>query len=183
MPWTPGCFVVAKAPIGTNLLGIGGNDLSKGPLSCHGALSWAKALCKEAQHQLDCIAMSRQRLHRLGTAFLMVLSLLFSQLALAAYVCPGQGNVQAMAEMIAAGQPCDRMDARQPGLCHQHAADPGKTSEVVKLPVVSLPAVIQVLELPLALEVEASSGAISAAPLDSRPPPDPLFLSTLRLRV
>ena len=127
--------------------------------------------------------MSRQRLHRLGTAFLVVLSLLFSQLALAAYVCPAQTDRQAMADMMAAGQACEGMDAQQPALCHQHAADPGKTFEAAKLPAVSLPAIIQVLELPPVAEVATALAAPPAAESESRPPPDPLFLSTLRLRV
>lgn len=127
--------------------------------------------------------MSRQRLHRLGTAFLVVLSLLFSQLALAAYVCPAQTGAQAMADMMAAGQPCEGMDAQQPALCHQHAADPGKTFEAAKLPAVSLPAIVQVLELPPVAEVAAALAAPPATESQSRPPPDPLFLSTLRLRV
>ncbi|MFG6486851.1 hypothetical protein ACG04R_09220 [Roseateles sp. BYS78W] len=128
--------------------------------------------------------MSRQRLHRLGTAFMVVLSLLFSQLALAAYVCPAQADGQAMAKMMAAGQPCDRMDDRQPALCHLHAADPGQSFEAAKLPVASLPALVQVLELPLALQAEAAQTAVPpAATREAQPPPDPLFLSTLRLRV
>lgn len=127
--------------------------------------------------------MSHRRIHRLTITFFVMLSLLFSQLALAAYVCPGQTDVQAMAEMMAAGAPCEGMDPQQPALCHQHAADPGKTFEVVKLPAVSLPAVIQVLELPLVLDAEVMVGSFAAAPTEVRPPPDPLFLSTLRLRV
>ena len=127
--------------------------------------------------------MTRQRLHRLGTTLLVVLSLLFSQLALAAYVCPGLADAQAMAEMMAAGEPCTGMDQQQPALCHAHAADSGKSFEAIKLPTVSLPMVIQVLELPLVLDSDEAGATPFVAAEEARPPPDPLFLSTLRLRV
>jgi len=127
--------------------------------------------------------MGLSRRNRLAIAFLAVMSVLFSQLALAAYVCPGQLEAQAMAEMLAAGDPCEGMDPQQPALCHQHAADPGKTFEAFKLPVLAAPMVMQVLELPLALDADAAQAAPLATTPQARAPPDPLFLSTLRLRV
>jgi hypothetical protein len=127
--------------------------------------------------------MARRCTHRLATALLVVLSLLFSQLALAHYVCPGQGTMKSMAAMAASGHSCDGMDRQQPTLCHQHAADPGKTFEVVKLPAVSLPAVVQVLELPLVLEATIAASRPGVAASQAQAPPGPLYLSTLRLRV
>jgi hypothetical protein len=127
--------------------------------------------------------MPRRRLHRLTTTFFVVLSLLFSQLALASYVCPGQSDAEAMVAMAEAGQPCEGMDPAQPVLCHQHSADPAKTFEAVKLPVVGLPATVQVLELPSVLEAEAAHAVPPTATSEAQPPPDPIFLSTLRLRV
>jgi len=127
--------------------------------------------------------MSRHRPFRLGTALFLVWSLLFAQLALAQYVCPRQGDTEAMARMMAEGLPCEGMDPQQPVLCHQHAAEPGKTVEALKLPVASLPAIVQVLELPLVLPTEAASRMPPMATAEERPPPDPLFLATLRLRV
>src|SRR5580765_5348195 len=127
--------------------------------------------------------MLRRRLHRLTTTFFVVLSLLFSQLALASYVCPGQSDAEAMAAMAEAGQPCDGMDQAQPVLCHQHSADPAKTFEAVKLPVVGLPAIVQVLELPLVLEAATTTAVPVTATPEAQPPPAPIFLSTLRLRV
>jgi len=124
--------------------------------------------------------MLRRRLRRPTTAFFVVLSLLFSQLALAQYVCPQEADVEAMAALMAAGTPCAGTDPQQPALCHEHAVDPGKTFEAVKLPTVSLPAVVHVLELPLVREARAVPPPAS---FEVRPPPDPLFLSTLRLRV
>lgn len=127
--------------------------------------------------------MRRNSVHRLTMALLMVLSLLFSQLALASYVCPQQMDAQDMAAMVEAGLPCSGMDQDQPALCHAHAADPGKTFEAVKAPVVSLPMIVQVLVLPLVLEDHAAAVEAVRLVLEVRPPPDPLFLSTLRLRV
>jgi len=127
--------------------------------------------------------MLRQRLHRLTAAFFVAVSLLFSQLALAKYVCPRQAEPAAMAAMMEAGVPCEGMDPAQPALCHQHAADPGKAFEAVKLPAVSLPALVQALVLPPVPEAREARAVPPTASSEAQPPPDPLFLSTLRLRV
>ena len=127
--------------------------------------------------------MLRRHRFRLPTTLFVVLSLLFSQLALALYVCPQQSNAEAMVAMMEAGQPCEGMDPDQPVLCHQHAADPAKTFEAVKLPAAAQPAVVQVLELPLVLEAQALRAVPATATSEAQPPPDPIFLSTLRLRV
>jgi hypothetical protein len=127
--------------------------------------------------------MLRRRRHRLTTALFVVLSLLSSQLALAQYVCPQQAGIETMAAMMEAGVPCDGLDPQQPVLCHQHSADLAKTFEVVKLPAASQPGVLQVLELPLVIEAQTACEVPRAAMPESQPPPDPLFLSTLRLRV
>jgi len=127
--------------------------------------------------------MLRLHCHRLTTTFFVVLSLLFSQLALANYVCPGQGDAAAMAEMMASGEPCEGMDQAQPVLCHQHSAGAVQSFEAVKLPAASLPMIVQVIVMPLVLQaIEAEALPVASAP-EARPPPDPLFLSTLRLRV
>lgn len=117
------------------------------------------------------------------TAFAVVLSLLFSQLALASYVCPGQSDMAAMADMMATGEPCEGMDTVQPVLCHQHAADMSLSFEPVKVPTPSLPAIVQMLVVPLLLEAQLAAAIPVASVPELRPPPDPLFLSTLRLRV
>ncbi|MGK2899580.1 MAG: hypothetical protein ACSLE9_12995 [Burkholderiaceae bacterium] len=127
--------------------------------------------------------MIRRRLHRLTTAFFVVLSLLFSQLALANYVCPGATDTLVMAEMMAAGVPCEGMDQAQPTLCHQHSAGAAQSFEAVKVPVPSLPAIVQVLVVPLVLDTAQAVDVPVAATSEVHPPPDPLFLSTLRLRV
>lgn len=127
--------------------------------------------------------MMRRRLHRLSTAFVVVLSLLYAQLALALYVCPQQADVQAMAAMRDAGLPCEGMDPDQPVLCHQHSADPAQTFEAVKSPAAAQPTVVQVLVQPLVPDVQVAEAVPAAATPEAQAPPDPLFLATLRLRV
>jgi hypothetical protein len=102
---------------------------------------------------------------------------------LAHYVCPKEVDVETMAAMIESGTPCEGMDQQQPVLCHQHSADPAKTFEAVKLTMVAQPAVFQVFELPLVLEAQEARAVPATATSEAQPPPDPLFLSTLRLRV
>ena len=127
--------------------------------------------------------MSRRSLHRLTTTFFVVLSLLFSQLALANYVCPGQANAAAVAQMVAAGEPCEGMDQVQPVLCHQHSAGAAQSFEAVKLPAASVPMVVQVLVLPILLDAVLAEALPATSSSEAHPPPDPVFLSTLRLRV
>lgn len=127
--------------------------------------------------------MVRRSPHRLTTTFFVVLSLLFSQLALANYVCPEQQDVSVMAEMMASGMPCEGMDMDQPALCAEHSSGAPQSFEPVKVPTVSAPMVVQVLELPLALDAAATRAVPVAATPEAQPPPDPVFLSTLRLRV
>ena len=127
--------------------------------------------------------MLRRRFHRVTTTFVVVLTLLFSQWALAQYVCPQQADVEAMAAMMEAGMPCEGMDPDQPVLCHQHAADPAQTFEAVKLPAASQPALVQVLALPLVPASHRPRAVPAAASSAAQPPAAPLFLSTLRLRV
>jgi hypothetical protein len=128
--------------------------------------------------------MLRSRRHsRFLTTFLVVMSVLFSQLALANYVCPGQQDTAAMSAMMAAGEPCEGMDTVQPALCHLYVASPSQTVEQLKVVTPTLPALVQVLLLPvLDLSAQALALPVSAEP-EVHPPPDPLFLSTLRLRV
>lgn len=129
------------------------------------------------------IDMRSRHIHRCLTAFAVVISLLFSQLALASYVCPGATDAAAMAEMMAAEEPCEGMDTAQPVLCHQYAASMSLSFEPVQVATPSLPAIVQELVVPFLLEAQlAVESPVAAAP-EIRPPPDPVFLSTLRLRV
>jgi hypothetical protein len=88
---------------------------------------------------------------------------------------------------MAPGEPCQgmgmEMEQGQPVLCHQHCVDAPQSFDPVNMPAVSLPAVVQVLVIPLLLDSAASGSRVHACVGQVRPPPDPLFLSTLRLRV
>ena len=127
--------------------------------------------------------MLRRTLHRLTAAFFVVMSLLFSQLAMASYSCPAEAHSAAMAEMARSGVPCDSLDKAQPALCHEHSTSAPQSFEAVKLPVALLPMVVQVLELALVLDAADAVVRPFASTPEARPPPQPLFLSTLRLRV
>ena len=125
----------------------------------------------------------RGHLLRHRTIVFVVLSLLFSQLALANYLCPAEAPPQDMAAMMAAGVPCDEIDKAQPALCHQHATDLGQVVQAAQVLAPSLAAVIQVLRVvPLLSETEAIAIPRASTP-EAQPPPDPIFLATLRLRV
>ncbi len=113
----------------------------------------------------------------------LVLLPLFSQLALAQYVCPQQLDIEVMAAMMESGQPCDGMDQDQAVLCHQHSADPAKTFQAVKLAVVSQPLVTPVHQLRMVVEAQVASAIPPPLTSEAQPPPAPLFLSTLRIRV
>ena len=126
--------------------------------------------------------MLRRPAHRLAAALFVVMSLLFSQLAMAHYTCPAAPSA-GMAAMMAAGAPCDGMDEAQPALCHQQATGAPQSFDAVKVPVPSLPMVIQVLQLPLVLDAAEAVAVPAADTPEARPPPAPLFLATLRLRV
>jgi hypothetical protein len=127
--------------------------------------------------------MLRRRMHRLTTALVVAWSLLCAQFALAAYVCPALTHALAMAQTMTDSHPCSGIDERQSVLCHQHCSDPGRTVDAFKLPAVPLPALVPVLELPTVPDAGATFVAAPASRPEARPPPDPLFLSTLRLRV
>ncbi|NUZ08902.1 hypothetical protein [Piscinibacter koreensis] len=124
----------------------------------------------------------RRRVLGRKTILLVVFSLLMSQLALANYLCPAETPPQDMAAMMAAGVPCEDMDASQPTLCHQHAADPGQLAHAAQVVAPSLAAVIQVLVLRPLLFTDAVP-IPHASTAEAQPPPDPIFLATLRLRV
>lgn len=121
--------------------------------------------------------------HRYLTTLLVVMSLLFSQLALASYVCPGESDATTMSEMMASGEPCQGMDTVQPALCFQHSADMSLSVENVKLSTPSLPAIVQIVVVPLVLEAGGHAVPQQALPEWQHPPPEPVFLATRRLRV
>jgi len=92
--------------------------------------------------------MSRWRRHRFATVLFALASLLFMQLALAGYSCPGvETKVQQAAAMAEAGMPCAgsmsmSMDEEQPGLCHAHceAGQQASDNHPLQVLAVALPA-------------------------------------------
>lgn len=127
--------------------------------------------------------MVHRSTHRLATTFIVVLSLLFSQLALARYVCPQQARTLAMAAMVEAGMPCQGRDMDQPALCAGHSSKAPQSADTAKTPAPAVPLLVQVIELPLQLQAAAPRRVPWAALAEAQAPPDPLFLATLRLRV
>ncbi|WP_137895341.1 hypothetical protein [Ramlibacter sp. 2FC] len=81
-----------------------------------------------------------RRRHRLITVLFALCSLLFMQLAVAAYACPGSASkLSEAATMAEAGMPCAgdvslSMDDEQPGLCHAHCQSAQQTVEKVQAP-------------------------------------------------
>ena len=113
---------------------------------------------------------------------IVVMALLFSQLALAGYVCPSLSPEQRMSERMAAGMPCDGDDPAMPVLCHQHATDSSQSFEMAKVAAPSLPTVVQMLVLPSPHDWAKPLVVPFGERPGAQPPPDPLFLQTLRLR-
>lgn len=107
---------------------------------------------------------------------------LFSQVALASYVCPGLSAEERMSERMASGLPCDGDDPSMPVLCHQHATDASQSFEMAKAAAPSLPTVVQMLVLPSLVDPARPPVVPFGERPEAQPPPDPLFLQTLRLR-
>lgn len=102
--------------------------------------------------------MTLSRRTRLLTVILSLWALLWGQLALAAYVCPGEEARAEMVEMAVAGLPCvDSMtatiDPDQPTLCHAHCqATPVNTDFHPASLAAPLPQPIEGLAVPQAVE-------------------------------
>lgn len=87
--------------------------------------------------------MRLTRKTRLTAALLALVSMLFMQLAVAAYVCPGlqmgdQGAVmlsQSQSQPDSGSMPgCDQPDPKQPALCHAHCQDGKQSLDKAELP-------------------------------------------------
>ena len=84
--------------------------------------------------------MFRNSRHRLFTALFALMCLLFAQLALAGYVCPGSGSKVAAASMPCAESMGMTMDEEQPSLCHAHCHAGQQKADIHQMPVLaSLP--------------------------------------------
>jgi hypothetical protein len=129
--------------------------------------------------------MLRRRLHRCLTAIVVALAVLASPLALARYLCQGQPDAVMMAAMAKAGLPCAGADQTEPVLCQPHPDDSMAAFQALRLPAGPVPvfALLHALQWPAAIEPAGAEAIPVAATAEAQPPPDPLFLSTLRLRV
>lgn len=85
--------------------------------------------------------MRLTRKTRLTAALLALVSMLFMQLAVAAYVCPGLQMGDQGAVMLSQSQPdsgsmpdCDQPDPKQPALCHAHCQDGKQSLDKAELP-------------------------------------------------
>ncbi|MEO8023061.1 hypothetical protein [Polaromonas sp.] len=88
--------------------------------------------------------MTWNRRKRLFTVLFVVVNVLFMQLAMAAYACPGGGTTESRADQAAAlaahaAMPCAEsmaltMDNEQPGLCAAHCKADQQTADKYQLP-------------------------------------------------
>lgn len=92
--------------------------------------------------------MKLPRKHRILTALIALFGMLFMQLAVAAYACPGLAGSADSQAAVAAGAPassmpgCDQPDPAKPALCHAHCQDGKSSLDKPEMPVVSPAAVI-----------------------------------------
>ena len=125
--------------------------------------------------------MLRRTRQRLRTAALVVICLLFQQVALAAYLCPME---QMPPETMAMAGHCDEMGMAQeqdnPALCEKHCSpDYGVAADAAKLtvPPLALPAIVM-----MPVQVQSVSGLVLQADVPlarSDPPPRLRFCSLL----
>jgi hypothetical protein len=112
--------------------------------------------------------MTRNRRHRLITVLFALVSLLFMQLAVAGYACPGSGSkVAEAAAMAEAGMPCAEsmplsMDDQQPNLCHAHCQAGQQSADKHELP-----SPIALGALPADFSLQAAIPVFSEAPLQA----------------
>ena len=110
--------------------------------------------------------MTRNRRHRLITVLFALISLLFMQLAVASYACPGAGSkITEAAAMAEAGMPCAEstaisMDDAQPNLCHAHCQAGQQTADKYELP-----APVAIATLPADFTLPVTVPVFSGAPL------------------
>ena len=112
--------------------------------------------------------MIRNRRHRLITVLFALASLLFMQLAVAGYVCPGSGSkIAEVAAMAEAGMPCAEsmplnMDDQQPHLCHAHCQAGQQSADKYQTP-----APVALGALPADFSLQVALPVFSEAPLQA----------------
>lgn len=112
--------------------------------------------------------MLRNRRHRLITVLFALFSLLFMQLAVAGYVCPGSGSkIAEAAAMAEAGMPCAEsmslsMDDEQPNLCHAHCQIGQQSADKHEIP-----SPVALSALPADFNLQVAIPVFSEAPLQA----------------
>lgn len=113
--------------------------------------------------------MKLRRKYRVLTALVALCGVLFTQLAIAAYICPGltAGSVpRAMAAVESPMQSmpgCDQADPLNPALCQAHCQDETSSLAKTEMPAVS-PAMVIVSSIPIPLEPFVSTSGRDAEP-------------------
>ena len=124
---------------------------------------------------------------RLFTTLFTLFSLLFMQLALAGYACPGaESRVRQAAAMAEAGMPCAgdmtmAMDVEEPALCHVHcdAGQQANDSQPAQPPAMVLAGGLAIDPVP----PSAPHGSAPQATLLARATAPPLAIRNCCLRI
>ena len=135
--------------------------------------------------------MTWNRRKRFAVVLFALMNLLFLQLAVAAYACPGglsnAVGVDQIATMADAGMPCDGsmslvMDDEPSSLCHAHCKADPQTADKYQLP--GLPGLADLAsEFPLPGVTPAALGALLQAPLLRRTTAPPLAVRNCCFRI
>lgn len=118
--------------------------------------------------------MKPSRSTRFVAAVIAVISLLFTQLALASYVCPGSTmpermTVAAVDNGMSGMDHCTGVDKAQPNLCHAHShADPQSLNKPDLPSVLPFLLIGPVLSLAVLDDGQAPPGVLAAIPSLSR---------------
>ena len=81
--------------------------------------------------------MTLRRKNRLISVLLALISMLFMQLAVAGYVCPGTSTSiqnKTTSNVVSPMINCDQMDMEQPGLCYAYSQDGKQSLDRPELP-------------------------------------------------
>ena len=140
---------------------------------------------------VHCTRMNLNRRNRFTTVLFALFSLLFMQLAVAAYVCPGRTaqvvKMVGKSTMAEAGMPCAEsmptaMDEDQPSLCQAHCQATEQSSDSYQLlPIASLSDLVPGFAPPRVLPVP--QGAPLQAPLLRRTTTPPLAVRHCCFRI
>ncbi len=137
--------------------------------------------------------MTWNRRKRFCTVLFALASLLFMQLAVAAYACPGDltkaDEMAEVATMAHAGMPCAEslaptMDDEQPSLCHAHCKAEQQTADKHQVPeLTSLADLASNFPLPRVTVTVTSLGVPLQAPLLRRTTAPPLAVRHCCFRI